>query len=204
MILTDDHSPGVIWIPKHAVVDSTGIAYGRAHSFLVEKPVLVFTKTDHFVKRFHWTRCKWTAGLVADPVIIAGLRPGHPVTANGPREALASPGSDQEPGHSSPTPFLSIIPEPLEILLIDPLSGFRECLDDGIQSRLRRCSLMTAVVKAYDPPIVIEAADNVIIEPDFAIAVVFLQHLRVVSLEFGPRTDGRDHAGFNLAHGSEM
>jgi len=140
------------------------------------------------------------------------MRAGPQGLANGPRgrkQSLRVPERsegrlDQEPGHSSPTPFLSIIPEPLEILLIDPLSGFRECLDDGIQSRLRRCSLMTAVVKAYDPPIVIEAADNVIIEPDFAIAVVFLQHLRVVSLEFGPRTDGRDHAGFNLAHGSEM
>ena len=130
-----------------------------------------------------------------------GLRPGHPTSANGPREALASPGSDQEPGHSSPVPLFSIIPEPLEIFLVDPLPWLRECPNDSVQPRLRRCSLMTAVIKTYDTSVVIEAADYVTKEPDFAVAVVFLQHLRVVSLEFGPRADGRDHAGFDLAHG---
>lgn len=107
---------------------------------------------------------------------------------------------DQEPGHSSSIPLFSIIPEPLEILLIDSLPWLRKSPDNGIQSRLRRRSLMTAVVEAYDTSVVIEPADYVAKEPDFAVAVVFLQHLRVVFLELRPRADGRDHAGFNLAH----
>ena len=112
--------------------------------------------------------------------------------------------SDQEPGHSSPIPLFPIIPEPLEIFLVDPLPWLRECPNDSVQPRFRRCSLMTAVIKTYDSSVVIETADNVIKEPDFTVAGRLLQDLRVIFLELRPRADGRDHAGFNLAHGSEM